>query len=163
MRLAAWRQRPGCLWASAGAVGGLIVLAAVLALTAISRRATEASVSAPPVVTLLPRPTATVAATVEPSPMPTETPPPAAPDGGGGGPIGVGSIVAVYGTEGDGLRLRAAPSTTGTIQILAGESEVFTVQDGPLDADGRTWFYLVSPSDAARAGWAVADFLRVAQ
>jgi hypothetical protein len=70
--------------------------------------------------------------------------------------------VEVVGTEGDGLRLRQDPSTTGTILTLAGESEVFTVQDGPRDADGRTWFYLVSPSDAARAGWAVADYLRAA-
>jgi len=163
MRPVAWRQRPGCLWASAGAVGGLIVLAAVLALTAISRGAAAPSLSAPPVVTLLPRPTATVAATAQPTPMPTDTPPPDAPDDGNGGRVAVGSIVAVYGTEGDGLRLRADPSTTGTIRMLAGESEVFTVQDGPVDADGRTWFYIVSPSDAARAGWAVADFLRLAQ
>ncbi len=55
------------------------------------------------------------------------------------------------------------PTTNGTIRMLAGESEVFTVQDGPVEADGRTWFYLVSPSDTARAGWAVADFLRLAQ
>ncbi len=163
MRPIAWRQRPGCLWASAGAVGGLIVLAAVLALTAISRGAAAPSLPAQPVVTLLPRPTATLAATAQPTPMPTETPPPAAAEDGNGGEVSVGAIVAVYGTEGDGLRLRADPTTNGTIRMLAGESEVFTVQDGPVDADGRTWFYIVSPSDAARAGWAVADFLRLAQ
>jgi hypothetical protein len=76
--------------------------------------------------------------------------------------ISIGGLVEVYGTEGGGLRLRRDPSTAGTIMALAGESEVFTVQDGPVEADGRTWFYLVSPSDAARAGWAVADFLRSA-
>jgi hypothetical protein len=95
--------------------------------------------------------------------MPTDTPVPAAPDDGTSGSVVVGSIVAVYGTEGDGLRLRAAPSTSGTIRVLGGESEVFTVQDGPVEADGRTWFYIVSPSDATRAGWAVADYLRLAQ
>ena len=163
MRRAAWMQRPGCVWAASGAAGGVIVLAAVLALTALTRRMAPNVQPAAPVVTLLPRPTATVAATVPPTPMPTDTPPPAAPDAGNGGQVTVGSIVAVYGTEGDGLRLRADPSTTGTIRVLAGESEVFTVQDGPVDADGRSWFYIISPSDAARAGWAVADYLRLAQ
>jgi hypothetical protein len=163
MKRAAWMQRPGCVWAAAGAAGGLIVLTAALVLTALSRGPAGRAPSDAPVVTLLPRPTATVAATAPPSPMPTETPPPAAPEDGNTGRVGVGSIVAVSGTEGDGLRLRADPSTTGTIRLLAGESEVFTVQEGPVDAEGRTWFYIVSPSDAARAGWAVADYLRLAQ
>jgi hypothetical protein len=102
---------------------------------------------------------------VPPSPtaQPTETPQPAAPEGGSSGRIEVGLIVEVHGTEGDGLRLRADPGTAGAIRLLAGESEVFAVQDGPVQADGRTWFYLVSPSDATRAGWAVADYLRLAQ
>jgi hypothetical protein len=156
-------QRPGCVWAAAGAAGGLIVLTAVLGFTALSRRSATSAPPAAPVVTLLPRPTATLAATVTPTSMPTDTPAPASPDGANGGQVGVGSIVAVYGTEGDGLRLRADPSTTGTIRVLAGESEVFTVQDGPVEADGRTWFYIISPSDASRAGWAVADYLRLAQ
>ena len=47
--------------------------------------------------------------------------------------------------------------------MLAGEAEVFSVQDGPEESEGRIWFYLVSPSDASRAGWAVADYLRPAQ
>ncbi|MBM3122898.1 MAG: SH3 domain-containing protein [Chloroflexi bacterium] len=76
--------------------------------------------------------------------------------------IRIGGLVEVSGTEGEGLRLRQDPSTDGTILALAGESEVFTVQDGPVDADGRTWFRLVSPSDTSRTGWAVADFLRPA-
>jgi hypothetical protein len=98
-----------------------------------------------------------------PTALPTETPQPASVQEPGTGRIDVGLIVEVYGTEGDGLRLRTNPGTAGAIQLLADESEVFAVQDGPVEADGRTWFYLVSPSDASRAGWAVSDYLRLAQ
>jgi hypothetical protein len=156
-------QHPGCSWAAAGAAVGVLTLAAVLAVTAVSRHAAGQAQAAAPVVTLLPRPSLT--ATVPPSPtaLPTEAPPPAAPEDGSSGRIEVGLIVEVHGTEGDGLRLRADPGTAGAILVLAGESEVFAVQDGPVEADGRTWFYVVSPSDATRAGWAVADYLRLAQ
>lgn len=163
MKRGAWLQRPGCAWAVAGAVGGLFLLLAVLAVTALSRRTGVGAQLAAPVVTLLPRPTPTVPVLPSPTAAPTETPQPASPADGNAGRIGVGLIVEVYGTEGDGLRLRADPSTTGTIRLLAGESEVFAVQDGPVSADGRDWFYLVSPSDATRAGWAVAAYLRLAQ
>jgi len=159
MKRAGWMQRGGCVWAAAGAFVGVFVLALLLLLTGLARRG--AVEFAPPVVTVLPRPTATAAVLVAPSPTPTETAQPSPPSDPGR--IAVGLIIEVFGTEGDGLRLRESPGTSGAIQVLAGESEVFSVQDGPVEADGRTWFYLVSPSDAARAGWAVTDYLRLAQ
>ena len=39
------------------------------------------------------------------------------------------------------------------------EEEIFLVKDGPQQADGYTWWYLVAPYDETRAGWAAADFL----
>jgi hypothetical protein len=159
MKRFGWMQRGGCVWAAVGAFAGVVLLALLLLLTGLARRG--AVEFAAPVVTVLPRPTATVAVLVPPSPTPTETAEAALPSDPGR--IAVGLIVEVFGTEGDGLRLRELPGTSGAIQVLAGESEVFAVQDGPVEADGRTWFYLVSPSDAARAGWAVTDYLRLAQ
>jgi hypothetical protein len=160
----AWLHRPGCAWAAAGAAAGVLVLAAVLSITAVARRASGGGQEAAPVVTLIPRSSPTEEM-VPPSPtvLPTETPQPAATPYSATGRIEVGLVVEVFGTDGDGLRLRSDPGTAGTVQLLAGETEVFVVQDGPVEADGRTWFYLVSPSDASRAGWAVSDYLQLAQ
>lgn len=159
MMRSAGTRRSGWMWALAGSVAGVLLLAVLLIVTAAMRGAGERPPAAP-VVTVVPRPSATVAVVAPPSPTPTETPmPQVAADPSS---ISIGGLVEVVGTEGDGLRLRQDPSTNGTILALAGESEVFTVQDGPVEADGRTWFYLVSPSDPARSGWAVADFLRSA-
>jgi hypothetical protein len=163
MRRSAWLRRPGFAWAVAGAAVGILVLGVVLAVTAISRSRLARSEAALPVVTLLPRPSPTLLVPLSPTPSSTETPEPPAIQSFDSARIEVGRIVEVYGTEGEGLRLRADPSTTSTIRLLAGEAEVFTVEDGPLEADGRTWFYVVSPSDASRAGWAVSDYLRLAQ
>ena len=163
MKRVGWLHRPGCAWAAAGAAAGLLILAAVLAVTGVSRRASGRVQAGAPVVTVLPRPSPTEIVAPSPTALPTETQQPAAAQGSGTGRIDLGLIVEVYGTEGDGLRLRANPGTAGAIQLLAGEAEVFAVQDGPVQADGRTWFYLVSPSDASRAGWAVSDYLRLAQ
>lgn len=159
MNRSRWRGRSGIAWTLAGGLVGGVLLTLLLLVTALARGAGERHPAAP-VVTVVPRPTATVAVVVPPSPTPAETPLPQAPADPAS--IRIGGLVEVYGTEGDGLRLRQDPSTTGTILALAGESEVFTVEEGPLEADGRTWFYLVSPSDTARSGWAVADFLRSA-
>jgi hypothetical protein len=159
MRRAGWMRRGGCVWASAGAVAGVVLLTVLLLLTGLARR--DAMGYAAPLVTVLPRPTVTAAVIQPPSPTATETAEPTLPSDPGR--IAVGVIVEVHGTEGDGLRLRESPGTGGAIKVLAGESEVFAVQDGPVDADGRTWYYLASPSDAARAGWAVTDYLRLAQ
>jgi hypothetical protein len=75
--------------------------------------------------------------------------------------IRVGSYVQVYGTGGEGLRLRAKPGTASSALFLAMEEEVFQVLDGPLPADGYVWWYLQAPYDKNRSGWAAASFLRV--
>lgn len=161
MRRPAWLQRSGCLWAASGAAAGVVLLGVILSLTALGRALGSQTDAAPPVVTVVVRPTATAVIAASPTTIPMESPTPAATFEPGR--LSIGGLAEVYGTEGDGLRLRQDPSTNGTIKLLGSESEVFILQDGPVDADGRTWFYLVSPSDATRAGWAVADFLRPAQ
>jgi hypothetical protein len=75
------------------------------------------------------------------------------------GPLGKGSYVKVSGTAGNGLRLRDQPGLKGKVLLLGTETEVFKVEDGPVDADNYTWWYLVSPFDPNRAGWGVADYL----
>jgi len=79
------------------------------------------------------------------------------------GEIQLNSLVQVAGTGGDGLRLREQPGINATIRIVASEAEVFKVSDGPMSADGYTWWYLVGPYDETRQGWAVANYLGVVQ
>jgi hypothetical protein len=111
---------------------------------------------APADLTLIPAPTST------PPTTPTLTPDPlvgtpTAP----AGVIAVGVYVQITGTGGDGLRLRSAPSLTGEQLFLGEDAEVFQVRDGPKEANGYTWWYLVAPYDESRAGWAAAKFLSV--
>ena len=75
--------------------------------------------------------------------------------------IVVGGYVQINGTGGDGLRLRSAPGLTSELLFLGEDAEVFQVRDGPKQADGYVWWYLVAPYDESRAGWAAADFLSV--
>ncbi len=77
------------------------------------------------------------------------------------GVVAVGAYVQITGTDGVGLRLRAAPGLGGAQLFLGADAEVFQVKDGPKDADGYSWWYLVAPYDETRAGWAAANFLSV--
>jgi hypothetical protein len=105
----------------------------------------DLTILAPPTATALPQPTATPAGTL--------TPPP--------NQIAVGAYVQINGTEGAGLRIRSAPGQNSNTVFLGEEAETFQVKDGPQQADGYTWWYLVAPYDTTRAGWAAADFLAV--
>lgn len=105
--------------------------------------AADLTVIAPPTVTPTPAPTETPGGTV--------TPPP--------GEIGIGAYVQISGTEGAGLRIRSAPGLDSDTVFRGEEAETFLVQDGPKQADGYTWWYLVAPYDSTRAGWAAADYL----
>ena len=77
------------------------------------------------------------------------------------GTIAIGVYVRISGTEGEGLRLRAAPGLNAEPLSLGKDSEVFAVREGPQEADGYVWWYLVAPYDETRAGWAAGDFLTV--
>ena len=77
------------------------------------------------------------------------------------GTIGIGAFVQVSGTGGDGLRLRQAPGLDAGMQFLGLEGELFQVGDGPIEADGYTWWFVVGSYDETRQGWAAANFLEV--
>jgi hypothetical protein len=112
---------------------------------------------APAALTVLPAPTSTPFATLTPTFDPNSIFTPTIP----ADVIVVGSYVQISGTEGQGLRLRSAPGLTTTLLFLGEESEVFHVEDGPAEADGYIWWYLVAPYDTTRAGWAASEFLTV--
>jgi hypothetical protein len=107
---------------------------------------------APAYLTIIPAPTAT------PNVTPTATLDPFAPSPTPTG-LAVGGYAQITGTGGDGLRIRSAPGLSGEPVFLGLDSEVFLVKDGPREADGYVWWYIVAPYDEARAGWAAADFL----
>jgi hypothetical protein len=111
---------------------------------------------APAYLTLIPASTSTPIATLTPTLDPLAGTPtlPA-------NIIAVGSYVQITGTGGDGLRLRSAPGLTSEQLFLGEDAEVFQVRDGPQEANGYIWWYLVAPYDESRAGWAAANFLAV--
>jgi hypothetical protein len=77
------------------------------------------------------------------------------------GELGIGSFAQIVGTEGTGLNIRSAPGLSSDIQFLGFDAEVLEVRDGPVEQDGYTWWYVVTPVDESRAGWAAAPFLSV--
>jgi hypothetical protein len=116
--------------------------------------------SATAIVNIIPAPTWTPALP-PPTQVPTDTSTP-----NGSQPLGeivIDAYVQVSGTGGTGLRLRVEPSLDAEVRLLGTEAEIFLVKDGPREAGGYTWWYLVGPSDESRRGWAVEDFLIVVQ
>jgi hypothetical protein len=109
-------------------------------------------------LTVIAGPTSTIyAPTATPTRMPTATsnmPPSPMP-----GMIGVGSSVQISGTEGSGLNIRQQPGLNAAVRFVALDSEVFEVRDGPQVVDDITWWYLVTPLDETRNGWAASNYL----
>lgn len=79
------------------------------------------------------------------------------------GVIAVGALVEIKGTGVDGLRLRSEPGLQGKVQFVGIEAEVFRVDQGPHEADGYTWWFLVAPYDEKVQGWAVSNYLNIVQ
>jgi hypothetical protein len=75
------------------------------------------------------------------------------------GSIHAGDFVQITGTGGEGLRIRSAPGIENNQLFIANETELFEVKDGPVTAGDYTWWYLVSPKDSSRYGWAAGNFL----
>ena len=149
--------RRGLIWIVGGAAVGLIITVTVLALARL--RGTSQAGSLAPVLTVIPVPTATAPMILSPtaSLLPTHTPtaPPGVPKD-----FTVGELVQIFGTEGEGLRMRSNPNLAADVLLLALESEVFEVIDGPTAADGYTWWRLANPFDPSKQGWAVDQFLQ---
>ncbi len=96
-----------------------------------------------PVPSIMPSPTSNL----RPSPLP--------------GMIGVGSYVQIFGTAGTGLNIREEAGLASDVNFLAYDAEAFEVRGGPVENDGITWWYLVTPVDENRSGWAAANYLSV--
>ncbi len=138
-------------------LGGILLAGLLTLITAISIGLTSARQTAdigfaPADLTVIPAPTSTssapATATIDPfAPTPTPT------------GIAIGNYVQISGTDGEGLRIRSEPGLNGNPEFLGFDSEVFIVKDGPREADGFVWWYLVAPYDDTRVGWAAADFL----
>jgi len=140
-----------------GALGiaGLLILITLISIGWTKPDPTREFGFAPADLTVIPAPTST------PDVTPTFTPDPLIVGTATLAPneIGIGGYVQITGTDGEGLRLRADPSLNGTPAFLGYDEEVFQVREGPQEADGYTWWYLVAPYDETRAGWAASDFL----
>jgi hypothetical protein len=97
-----------------------------------------------------------------PTPLPTATTAPV-PTVQSLGPISIGALVQITGTENEGLRLRESPGLEGKFLFLANEAEVYKVIDGPKEVDGYSWWYLVNPYQESVQGWGVATYMAVIQ
>lgn len=92
-----------------------------------------------------------------------ETPEPTIPEGLSAANLSIGSYVKVSGTGGIGLRLRKQPGLDAESQFLGVEDEIFVIEDGPKEADGYIWWFLVAPFEENRNGWAAANYLEIIQ
>ncbi len=153
--------RPGRLglWAGLGAVLGCLLLGTLLLGLRLSAGSAPASA---PALTVIPRPTMTSTLAALPTQLPTARATDQPPGVSSSGTVANGILVEVVGTGTDGLRLRAAPGLQSEINLVAVENEVFEVRDGPTQADGRTWWYLVNPYDNSQYGWGVQEYLQPA-
>jgi hypothetical protein len=115
---------------------------------------------APAALTAQPPAVFTVIVAPTPTPVPTKTiftPTPTNPPSLDG--ISVGSYVQISGTDGAGLRLRSGAGTNNPSRLLGMDEEVFQVKDGPKTSDNFTWWFIESPYDPARSGWAASTYL----
>ncbi len=150
-------------WVVGGAATiAIILMCATVSLVWLTRPDAKVVGPATAVMQVITAPTSTPVAATPTATIPVETdaalPPAPLP-----GTFGVGAYVQISGTGGDGLRLRSAPGLDAPVRFLALESEVFRVQDGPREADGYTWWYLVAPYEESIQGWAVSNYLAVVQ
>ncbi len=140
-----------------GALLGLAVIIVVWILLFVAPLPSVPADAVPPYFTVYPPPTFTPIpplATLTPFYTLTPALPTVIP-----GMIGIGGMVEV--TE-DGLRLRDSPSLSGKILSQASAHELFTVIEGPRQADGYTWWLLQGVFDTTRQGWAVESYLKPA-
>ena len=148
------------LWAGLGVMLGVLALIVLIAFGYFTRQARAATSPATPILVLITAPTASITvppptATVELSYTSTPSPPTEV-----DGSLSPGRLVEVFGTEGDGLRLRDNTGLDSKIVFLAVESEVFELREGPVDKDGYEWWFLVNPYNLDKTGWAVSTYLR---
>ena len=109
-----------------------------------------------PQLTIVPVQPTSILPTSEVSIIESATPTPVSIQG-----IQVGVYVQITGTNGSGLRIRSNPGLSEQVNFYGMDSEVFLVQDGPIEKDGYMWWFIAAPYDTTRSGWAVTDFLNL--
>jgi hypothetical protein len=145
-------------WVLAGALVVACLLTGLsLAVFGLGRSKQPPQMQSTAIINVIPAPTFT------PGPAATAVETPGEGTSVPSGPVGKGVQVKVTGTSGNGLRLRDQPGLNGKVLLLGTEAEVFKVEDGPVEVDGYTWWYLVSPFDPERKGWGVGDYLVVVE
>ncbi|HEX7620820.1 MAG TPA: hypothetical protein VF359_06425 [Anaerolineales bacterium] len=138
-----------------------VLLCASLAYILVRRPAAAAPDLTPAfaILTVIPAPTSTphpIPPTLTPfPPTPTTSPTPAP------GQFAVGVYVQVTNTGGEGLNIHAETSINSKVLFSGNDAEVFLITDGPIEAEGFTWWRLTASYDASRAGWAVQNYLVV--
>jgi len=95
--------------------------------------------------------------TATPEPTPSQQVPQAR------GDIALGDYIQVSGTGGDGLRLHVTAGVSSEVPYIAKDTEVFIVEDGPIDTDGYVWWLLKNPYNENTVGWGVSNYLTVVQ
>jgi hypothetical protein len=149
----------GCFWPGVGVILGVLALGlffVIGSLTRIYRIDTDTK----PEMTIIP------AATNTPMNVPTPTQIPGqnqvstpSPSNLSGSDFSVGDIVEISGTDGQGLSLRHEPGLSALVDGYGMDNEIFELKGGPIEADGYFWWFLVSPYDDSKKGWAVGAFL----
>lgn len=145
-------------------LGGIIFATGVFAVFVVilwSAKANDiAQAPATAILNIIKAPTGTPISPVQsPTPLTTpvstqQAPPPSA-------DIAIGDYVQVNGTGGDGLRLHKTAGVSSKVQYVAIDTEVFTVKEGPIEADGYVWWLLQDPYTENAAGWGVSNYLLV--
>lgn len=143
-----------------GAVGITAILGIVVILLLMgSKKMPALAVEPTSVMVVLAAPTLTPTPTATPYYTPTPTSRPGLPTPSG--EIKIGSFVQISGTSGAGLRLRSGPGLNYDSKFLGMDAEVFEVKDGPTEANGIQWWFLVAPYDQNRSGWAASNYLQI--
>jgi hypothetical protein len=144
------------LWVALGAAGMSIVLWMLCGLISYYSLAGDRSFAGQEgaMMTIIPFPTQTL--TPPPDPSAGQDP-----QGSRDDSLIVGRMVRVSSTANGGLNLRSAPGVDNPSLFLAGVDEIYLILDGPVTADGYSWWNLTSPDQPNHNGWAVGDFLEV--
>jgi hypothetical protein len=141
-------------------VAGVLFCASVAYILVMRPAASPSDLaSASAIFTIIPAATSTPHAqppTVTPfPPTPTTSPTPAP------GTFAVGVYVLVTNTGGEGLNIHSSASISSKVLFSGNDAEVFQIAEGPVDAEGFTWWRLTASYDATRTGWAVQNYLSV--
>lgn len=124
---------------------GVVVVAALSygAYALIGPRPQPASSAAAPTQRVTQRPLAAVRTPIFPTATPTVVPSPTP------AVLQVGARARVTNTQGRPLRGREAPSLEAPARVAFAEGEEVQLLEGPVDADGYTWWRIEGPSGNA--------------